>query len=257
MKKEVLLLTLLVIIFVGVNYSWMDAWVAKELSSDRVVVIDRIVDGDTVKVGNESIRLLGINTPEKGEHFHDEAQRFLTNLVFNKTVSLKYGKDQKDIYGRTLAYISYNGIDVNKEMILNGYANAYFPQGKDVNYKKYFEAWKTCVSNNVNLCEKSVDVCSSCIKLKKFGKEEMVIFENVCNIDCNLKDWDVKDEGRKNYVFGDFVLGRNEEVNLNSAIGDNNETDLFWGRNDYVWTDSGDTIFLRDDKEKLVLWDRY
>ncbi|MDO8467354.1 MAG: thermonuclease family protein [Nanoarchaeota archaeon] len=257
MKKEVLLLMLLIIIFVGINYSWMDTWVVKELSYDRIVVIDRIVDGDTIKAGNESIRLLGINTPEKKEYMHDEAQNFLTNLVFNKTVSLKYGKDQKDIYGRTLAYISYNEIDVNKEMILNGYANAYFPSGRDVNYNSYFEAWNSCVNNNVNLCEKSVDACSSCIKLKRFGKEERVIFENVCNIDCNLENWNVKDEGRKNYVFGNFVLESNSEVNLNSASGDNNSTDLFWNRTDYVWTDSGDTIFLRDDKRKLVLWERY
>jgi len=32
---------------------------------------------------------------------------------------------------------------------------------------------------------------------------------------------------------------------------------LFWKGKDYVWTSTGDTLFLRDDEGKLVLWEMY
>ena len=39
--------------------------------------------------------------------------------------------------------------------------------------------------------------------------------------------------------------------------GENMQDTLFWTGEDYVWTDSGDTIFLRDEKGKLVFWENY
>ena len=36
-----------------------------------------------------------------------------------------------------------------------------------------------------------------------------------------------------------------------------NQDEIFWKRDTYVWTKSGDTLFLRDEKEKLVLWENY
>jgi len=30
---------------------------------------------------------------------------------------------------------------------------------------------------------------------------------------------------------------------------------LFWKNEDYVWAKTGDTLFLRDGKGKLVLWE--
>ena len=39
--------------------------------------VTRIIDGDTIEVGNNTVRLLGINSPEKGEIGYNEAKAFL------------------------------------------------------------------------------------------------------------------------------------------------------------------------------------
>ncbi|MCL4419217.1 hypothetical protein M1146_03895 [Patescibacteria group bacterium] len=59
-----------------------------------------------------------------------------------------------------------------------------------------------------------------------------------------LKNWEIKDEGRKKFIFGNFILEKNREIKITAE--DFNE--------EYVWTETGDTLFLRDEEGKLVLW---
>ena len=140
----------------------------------------------------------------------------------------------------------------------NGFANFYFPSGKDVNYKDFKKAWEECIDNGKNLCEKSQDECADCIELKKFDyKNQIVVFYNNCNFDCELTGWKMKDEGRKKFVFPKFVLDKNKEVEIRVGEGANTESSLFWTGEEYVWTSSGDTLLFRDDDEGLVLWESY
>ena len=39
--------------------------------------------------------------------------------------------------------------------------------------------------------------------------------------------------------------------------GNNSPDVLFWEEDDYIWTEAGDTLFLRDNEGKLVLWRSY
>ncbi len=243
--RYIIFLGILAILFIGVNYNSIDGWVAKKFGNEEYVVVERVVDGDTVIVNGTSIRLLGINTPEKGEMYFSEAKEYTESLVMNRTIKIE--RRGKDKYNRDLAYLFYSGENLNSKIVEEGYANYYFPQGPDSYYGMFEKAWKKCIESNKNLCEASLDKCSKCIVLKNFGPNEDLILHNSCEFECNLDLWSVKDEGRKTFTFKGFVLESNNVVKITAK--EFNKT--------YVWTSTGDSVFLRDDKGKLVLWKSY
>ncbi|MEK6760630.1 MAG: thermonuclease family protein [Nanoarchaeota archaeon] len=257
MDVEKFLFIFLIILLLAANYSFLDEKLTGFLTEDnsQKIHVDRIIDGDTIESDGTSVRLLGINTPERGEKYYLEAKGFLEDLIFNETVNLEFGKDREDQYGRMLAYVFYKGENVNQKQIENGFANYYF-LGTDKHYPPFKESWEKCVSKNLNLCEKSKDNCSSCIFLREINvKSQEAIFNNQCSFSCDLTKWEIKDEGRKKFVFPNFKADANSEFSV--IVGNRTDTKqtLFWERKDYVWTKGGDTLFLRDSNGKLVLWE--
>ncbi len=90
-------------------------------------LVTRVVDGDTIELETGvKIRYLMINTPEttggKNECFGQNAVTFNTDLVLNKTVQLEYDAQCEDMFGRTLAYVTVGGQEVNTLMIERGFA---------------------------------------------------------------------------------------------------------------------------------------
>jgi len=260
-KKEIVVIIFLITLVIVVNYSWMDSKLQGFLIQENyeTTKITRVIDGDTVDSDIGKIRLLGINSPEKGEKYYQEAKDFLEEKVLNKTIGLEYGKDKKDRYERILAYLYLNRENINLKIVEQGLANYYFPSGKDIHYSDFRIAWESCIENNKNLCEKSENICGDCIEVKEFYSQEIVFF-NSCNYDCNLKDWKIKDEGRKNFIFPDINLEKGKEIKIKVGEKEDSEDSseiLFWKGETYVWTRTGDTLFLRDDLGKLVLWKSY
>ena len=133
-RKELLILAILIIILFAINYKTVDNFLIEFLDSREPGIVERIVDGDTIKINGNSVRLLGINTPERGEKYYEEAKDYLASLIDNKTVYLEYGKEKYDKYGRVLAYVYLDDENVNQKMIEQGYANYYFPSGRDKYY---------------------------------------------------------------------------------------------------------------------------
>lgn len=257
-KKEILLLIFLIFLLISINYSFLDRNIEAFLTEGGYVPVARIVDGDTIVVGNNThVRMLGINTPEKGEEYYLEAKNFLNDLIANKTIKLEYGKDRKDLYKRTLAYVFLDDKNINLEQVKNGFANVYILG--DTKYKNLLrDAWEECLKGQKNLCEKSKNKCASCIELKKLDyRTQTAIFYNNCSFSCSLTGWRIKDEGRKNFVFPALALNSNNEASVIVENGTDSKDILYWKGEKYVWTSTGDTLFLRDDLGKLVLWKNY
>jgi hypothetical protein len=79
-----------------------------------------VVDGDTLDISTgERVRIIGIDTPERGDCGFDAATDHLRSLVAGKTVSLVPGaRDDIDRYGRLLRYVdTSDGIDVGLAQI--------------------------------------------------------------------------------------------------------------------------------------------
>jgi len=92
----------------------------------------RVVDGDTIHVridaGVEKVRYIGVNTPEvhhptKGEEPGGrEAAEVNRRLIEGKTVRLELDVQERDRYGRLLAYVWVGDVMVNAELVRLGYA---------------------------------------------------------------------------------------------------------------------------------------
>jgi len=99
--------------------------------------IVRTIDGDTIELlmdgKPEKVRLIGVDTPEtvhpsKGvEYFGKEASAFTRDLLSGQHVNLDFDLEQRDRYGRLLAYVyrASDGLFVNREIVRQGYGHAY------------------------------------------------------------------------------------------------------------------------------------
>ncbi len=91
-----------------------------------------VVDGDTIHVRIadrlEKVRYIGMNTPEvhhprKGEEPGGrEASEVNRQLVAGKQVRLELDVQERDRYGRLLAYVWVGDTMVNAELVRRGYA---------------------------------------------------------------------------------------------------------------------------------------
>lgn len=252
-RGQIFLLSCLVLLLFIVNYSFLDKALVDFLDEKTYVEVDRVIDGDTIAVNGSSVRLLGINSPERGEEYYSEAKEFLEGLVLDKKVALELS-NKKDKYGRGLAFVFLSQTNLNVELVRWGLANVYILDNKKYE-NELRDAWEECVEANVNLCEKSEDECAGCIEVYRFEEQE-VVFRNICYFDCSLDGWEIKDEGRKKFMFEDFVLKKGWKVEVVVGEGEDDAEVLYW-EEDYVWTDTGDTLFLRDGGGRLVLWEGY
>jgi micrococcal nuclease len=84
-----------------------------------------ITDGDTVTIlvdGDKQykIRLLDIDCPEKKQDFGTAAKQHLSDLIYNKDVQIKW--QTVDRNQRVLGTIFCNNININHQMVQDGYA---------------------------------------------------------------------------------------------------------------------------------------
>ncbi len=68
--------------------------------------VAQVIDGDTLELkSGRTVRLVGVDAPNRGEVFYGQALEYTLNLVENKEVKLEYDVYQDDKFGRILAYV--------------------------------------------------------------------------------------------------------------------------------------------------------
>ena len=83
----------------------------------------RVIDGDTVQLrGVGRVRLIGVDTPERGRCFEDAATRFTQAQIGGRRVRYETGDEEQDRYGRTLAYLYRSGRMHNLALVQRGFA---------------------------------------------------------------------------------------------------------------------------------------
>lgn len=156
----------------GIRNKFKDCWYHKQLlllllitllagctavPSANEAFVKNVVDGDTIKVilggKTETVRLIGIDTPETVhpskpvEPYGPEAAAYTRGNLSNRTIWLTFDVQERDRYGRLLAYVwlekpGDEGLTsarhmFNAQLLLEGYAqvSTYPP---NVRYTNYF-----------------------------------------------------------------------------------------------------------------------
>ena len=96
-------------------------------SAEFTAKVIAVLDGDTVLVRRASglvkIRLAEIDAPEKAQIFGEASKQSLSGMVLGKQV--KVVSQAVDQYGRLVAHLSVDGLEVNAEQIRRGMAWEY------------------------------------------------------------------------------------------------------------------------------------
>ncbi len=153
-----------------------------------------VFDGDTIAVrfpdGHEdTVRYIGINTPEVGEDCAREATEFHRALVKGNKLHLLRDVRDRDIYGRLLRYVcTADRVFVNAELVAAGYAHAVkYPP--DTRFASLFErledeaakAGRGCLHRTANTGSESGG--SLCCKICRNGKpcgDTCIPFDRQC-----------------------------------------------------------------------------
>lgn len=100
--------------------------------ANRLVGPARVADGDSLEVGTERVRLAGIDAPELAQdcgrptgayRCGQEARRHLAKLVAGQPVVCE--TTGRDRFGRILGICSVKGQELNRQMVLDGWAIDY------------------------------------------------------------------------------------------------------------------------------------
>lgn len=94
---------------------------------EQKCTVTKVIDGDTIWCDSYRVRLVCIDTPERGQKGYFKAKYYLKKRLLHKKVCLDVDrKNRKDKYRRLLAVVLYNGKNINAELL----------------HKKYAKIWK-------------------------------------------------------------------------------------------------------------------
>jgi endonuclease YncB( thermonuclease family) len=103
----------------------------------KTVQLAYVIDGDTIRTNLGTVRLVGIDTPEKGEPGYEEAKLVLTLLLDGK-ITLVQDVNYYDKYHRMLRYVLVDGEDAGAIMIQTGHAVPMAIE-PDISCRSYYE----------------------------------------------------------------------------------------------------------------------
>ncbi len=228
--------------------------------SDDCFMVKEVLDGDTIVLSdNRRVRLIGINTPEKGMYFFDEAREVLEVIVLGKEVVLEKDVSEADMYGRLLRYVFVKDLFVNLEMIERGFANIYTCP-PDIKYtEKFLEAERTARSSDLGLWQKSkIDLVKIELNYDAAGNDglnlngEYAAIKNTGDDPVDIYGWTVKDSATNTYEFGSYILKSGSAVYLFSGSGIDEEGRFYWGSPKPVWNNDHNALYLRDREGLLI-----
>jgi endonuclease YncB( thermonuclease family) len=102
------------------------------MAGETIVGTASVIDGDTIEIHGQRIRLHGIDTPESSQLCERDGKPYRCGQVAALALSDRIGRrpvscEQRDMdrYGRIVAVCSQSGEDLNGWLVRQGYGVAY------------------------------------------------------------------------------------------------------------------------------------
>ncbi len=227
-----------------------------------------IHDGDTVVIEKDgaetTVRLIGVNAPEREECFYQESTDYLIETLKGATVDIEdLGTDQ---FGRTLVYLWTDRGLVNLDLVAGGWAIATTPNEADSYGNEMLQAERQALDDSAGLW--AADACGPAEEVPEISisvepdppgpddkrlKEESVGLANTGAAPVDISGWALRDESSVNrYRFGPgTVIEPGYSIEVSSA-------DPGWEPGDRpVWNNDGDTAILLTAQGTVVARLRY
>lgn len=224
--------------------------------------VSEVLDGDTVRLSTgQTVRYFGLNTPEDGQPFAEQAKRYNEQLVLGKQVRVVAARPEPDGYQRRLAYVYVGDSLVNTRLIRAGWAHVFIldplDQAEDwLRLQRDAQAagrgiWQA-VEGPLKITLVRADAPGD-DRVNPNGE-----YVRICNVSpqpVELTGFAVQDDQNHRYVFPSGRLRPGYTALLSSGPGRNSVQDglhrFHWGRGP-VWNNSGDTAFLFDPRGRLI-----
>ena len=146
-------------------------------------IVTSVIDGDTLDIRTDdgdvmTVRLTLVDAPEMNELGYNEAKDFLSQTCLDKPITIDPDNNQDLSYGRVVALIYCDGLNINEAIVASGFADIcksfcgksefgnsrwaqkYGCDADDVNlFNRKVSDGTDAISNNVQ--EKKLDDCDS------------------------------------------------------------------------------------------------
>jgi len=256
MKRKITLLVLAVLVLVVFAFQqteYTGLVIQDDLEHATVV---RVIDGDTVVLDDgRTVRFLGIDTPEKGQYYSQQATDWLVDRVEGKEVRLESGQEDKDKYDRYLRYVYVGNSNMNLELLEGGFATAYVFE-EDAHTEDIYQAEMHAKQKQIGIWTMKLDD-AFCIGIYQFrynayGNDnenlngEYVIFRNKCTYPVDVTGWTVQDSRETAYMFGELIVDPKTTLTLYTGSGTDTTEEVYWDRIHAVWNNDGDTLLMFD-----------
>ena len=228
------------------------------------VTVKTVLDGDSIVLTDGTkVRYFGINTPERGQPFSEQAKQFNEKLVHGKQVEIVPAKKKRDGYGRVLVYVFVDGNLVNARLIQAGlayvftfgpfqYADEWLALQQQAQEQR-IGMWRARGTGQLRITAVRADAKGD--DRKNLNGE----YVRVCNVSAehiDLTGFRLTDAANHAYIFPAETLAPGYTALILSGKGKDRRRGgqllLHWGATYPIWNNTEDTASLYDPDGQLI-----
>ncbi|MCY3938045.1 MAG: thermonuclease family protein [Chloroflexi bacterium] len=244
-------------------------------------VVD-VIDGDTIEVAidgaTETVRYIGIDTPEIGQRCAAEATEANRRIVSGQRVMLVRDMENRDIYDRLLRYVYLDGELVELKLVEFGLARPLKIFPNVTHSDEIAEAARTAKANGIG-CLWDPELLAEARRLKSLATptptpSERIVVEKMnynaagddrnnlndeyltlINLgpDLQIEGWTVSDASDNVYRFGKYEWRTGTRLTLRTGSGVARGGVFYWKSETPIWNNAGETLTLGDGSGNTVL----